>query len=276
MQSLRTSRQTLVRMFVAFIATILMLFPLYWVIISSLETNADILHVPPFLYPPHPSLVAYRDVFLSQLPHLVNSLIIAIGASVLSLLVSTPAAYALGQFKIRGEKLFIILFLISQMIPGISLANGLFLIFNKIGLINHYFGVIVSDCTFSIPFDLLVMRGFMQQIPKDITEAAFIDGATELKTFYKVIIPLSKNAIITSGLFSFLFGWSDFLFAITLLSKENMQPITVSLYNYISNYSQSWNDMMATSVIACIPAGILLVAAQRYIVAGISGSALKG
>ncbi|MCL6444848.1 MAG: carbohydrate ABC transporter permease [Alicyclobacillus sp.] len=261
---------------IAAVATAVMVFPLYWVLISSLEDNNEILHVPPYMFPPHPSFVAYRDVFSSQLSHLANSLLIALGATLLSLMVATPAAYSLGQFRIKGEKIYLVSFLISQMIPGISLANGLFLIFNKIGLMNTYIGVIVADCTFSIPFDLLIIRSFIQQLPRDVIEAALIDGASDWRTFLSVVVPLSRNSILTAGLFSFLFSWSDFLFAVTLLSKETMQPITVSLYDYISNYSQSWNDMMATAVMACVPAAVLLIAAQRYIVAGISGSAVKG
>ena len=254
---------------IGLIITMVMLFPLYWTIISSLETNSEILHYPPYLFPPLPSLSAYIAVFLTQLPHLGSSLIISLGSTALSLVVAVPAAYAVARFDFRWTNWLIIALLISQMLPGVALANALFLIFNKLHLLNNYFGLMLTDCTFSIPFNVLILRAFMKTIPRDLTEAALVDGAGDWRAFFKIILPLSKTGLITAGLFAFLFGWGDFLFAVTMLTKSSMYPITVSLYDYVSSYSEVWNQMMATAVLASIPAGLLLIATQRYIVASI-------
>ncbi|WP_067929090.1 carbohydrate ABC transporter permease [Alicyclobacillus shizuokensis] len=261
---------------VAILVTAVMLFPLYWTIISSLETNDQIFHQPPYFFPPTPEFVAYAHVFVEQLPHLQTSLIVAGGTTLLSLFVAAPAAYAIAHFRWRGVGALIVALLISQMIPGVSLANALFILFNKVGLLNSYLGLILADCSFCIPFNILILRAFMESIPKDISEAALVDGAGEVRTFASVILPISKSALITAGLFAFLFGWGDFLFAVTMMTQDAIQPITVSLYSYISQYSQSWNEMMAAAVLASIPAAFLLLVSQRYITAGMTSGSVKG
>jgi multiple sugar transport system permease protein len=258
------------------IITLAMLFPLYWVVVSSLETNTQIFHYPPYLFPPHPSLSAYASVLVTQLPHLGNSLIIAGGSTALSLVVAVPAAYALARFRFRWAGALLIALLISQMLPGVALANALFLIFTKIHLVNNYVGLMLTDCTFSIPFNVLILRAFLGHIPKDLTEAALVDGAGDWTAFFRVVLPLSFTGLITAGLFAFLFGWGDFLFAVTMISLPSMTPITVSLYDYVSSYSLVWNKLMATAVLASVPAAVLLVAIQRHIVAGITSGSVKG
>jgi len=254
----------------------IMLFPFYWVIVSSLETNTQIFHYPPYLVPPHPTLQAYSAVFMAQLPHLGSSLIIALGSTFLSLFVAVPAAYAIARFQFRWINILIVALLISQMLPGVALANALFLIFDKLHLLNNYFGLMLTDCTFSIPFNVLILRAFMRGIPSELSDAGLVDGAGDWGTFIKIILPLSATALITSGLFAFLFGWGDFLFAVTMISNAAMAPITVSLYDYVSSYSLVWNQLMATAVLASIPAALLLIGLQRYIVAGITSGSVKG
>ena len=261
---------------VGIVAAGIMLFPFYWVIVSSLETNTQIFHYPPYLFPPHPTLAAYSAVFLAQLPHLGSSLIIALGSTFLSLFVAVPAAYAIARFDFRWINILIVALLISQMLPGVALANALFLIFDKLHLLNNYFGLMLTDCTFSIPFNVLILRAFMRGIPAELSDAGLVDGAGDWGTFVKIILPLSTTALITSGLFAFLFGWGDFLFAVTMISNSAMAPITVSLYDYVSSYSLVWNQLMATAVLASIPAAILLIGLQRYIVAGITSGSVKG
>ncbi|UOQ45425.1 carbohydrate ABC transporter permease [Halobacillus salinarum] len=253
-----------------------MLFPLYWIVIVSLETPDQIFRNPPYLIPPTPTLESYVSAFSTQLPHLLTSLVIALGVTFLSMIIAVPAAYATTHFKFKGTTIFIIALLISQMIPGVSLANGLFMIYQKTGLLDSYLGLILADCTFSIPFDILILRAFMNSIPKELPEAALVDGAGDWRTFISIILPISKSALITASLFAFLFGWGDFLFAVTLSTKGSITPITVSIYGYITQYSQSWGEMMATSVLASIPAAILLVISQRYVSAGLTSGSVKG
>lgn len=253
-----------------------MLFPMYWVITVSFETGSQIFHSPPYFFPPTPTLDAYVSAFSSQWPHLVTSLIVAFGATALSLIVAVPAAYGISHFRFKGITVLIVALLISQMIPGVSLASGLFNIYERFGLLNSYTGLILADCTFSIPFNILILRAFMSSIPKELPEAAFVDGAGDWRTFFSIIIPVSVTGIITTSLFAFLFAWGDFLFAVTMMTDNSVEPFTVSLYGYLSSHSSQWSEMMATAVLGSIPAAFLLVISQRYITAGLTGGSVKG
>jgi multiple sugar transport system permease protein len=142
-------------------------------------------------------------------------------------------------------------------------------------VVNTVPGLIVADSTIAVPFGVLVFTAFMSGIPAEIIEAAQIDGAGRLRVFWSIILPLSRNAIVTVSLFAFLWAWSDFVFASTLDQGGDLQPITLGIYRYIGNNNQEWNAIMATAVIASIPATVLLLVAQRYIAAGVTAGAVK-
>lgn len=165
--------------------------------------------------------------------------------------------------------------LVTQMVPGIVVANALYSAYNDLGMLNSLVGLILADATAGIPFAILVMRSFMVGIPKELTEAARVDGASRFRTFRSIVVPVSRNALITAGLFTFLFTWSDFLFALTLTTDESVRPITLGIYQYIGANTNQWNAIMATTVLASIPAAVLLVTAQRFIAAGTTGGAVK-
>ena len=259
----------------AIIVCAFMLFPLYWTIVSSLKNNTQLFAFPQTFFPPTPQWNVYSQAFGSQWPHLVVSLVVSLGTVVLSLLISLPAAYALAQFKLKITVVFVLILLIVQMIPSISLANALFLIFHNFHLLNSYQGLILADSTYAVPFDVLILRAFIDSIPRELIEAGFVDGAGNWLALIRIVTPISKSAIITAALFSFLFAWGDFLYALTVTTTNSIQPITLSIYQYIGSHSTEWNSLMATAVLASIPAGLLLIFTQRYINAGISTSGIK-
>jgi multiple sugar transport system permease protein len=200
---------------------------------------------------------------------------VAIGAGLVSLAIATPAAYALTRFRLRGSKAILLGVLITQMIPGIAVANALYAAYSKIGLLNAIPGLILADCTTGIPFAILVMMAFMETIPAEILDAARVDGAGHARTLWSIVVPISSNALITAGIFAFLFAWSDFLFALTLTTDDSVRPVTLGIYLYLGAHVSNWNGVMATAVLASIPAAMLLVVAQRYITAGATGGAVK-
>jgi multiple sugar transport system permease protein len=204
-----------------------------------------------------------------------TSLIVALGSVILSLLIATPAAYALAKFKLRWMGIFLFALLIAQMIPGIVIANALYTVYNDLGLLNSIPGLILADATHAIPFAILIMSAFMRSIPMSLVEAARVDGAGQVRAFLSIVVPVSRNSIITAGLFSFLFTWSDFIFALTLTTSPDVKPITLGIYDYLSGDVQSWAPVMATAVLSSIPAIVLLVFAQKYIAAGALGGAVK-
>ena len=161
------------------------------------------------------------------------------------------------------------------MIPGIVIANALYTAYNDLGLLNSIPGLILADSTHCIPFAILILRASMIGIPPSIVEAARVDGAGLVRAFVSIVVPVSRNAIITAGLFSFLFSWSDFLFALTLTTTEGVRPVTLGIYQYLGSQVANWSAVMATAVLSSIPAILLLVLAQRFIAAGAVGGAVK-
>jgi multiple sugar transport system permease protein len=161
------------------------------------------------------------------------------------------------------------------MIPGIIMAMGFYAIYLNLGVLNSVPGLILADSTLAVPFAVLIFTAFMSGIPDELMQAAVIDGAGRLRAFWSVVLPVSRNAVVTVSLFAFLWAWSDFIFASTLDGGGDRQPITLGIYHYIGNNNQQWNAIMATAVVASVPATILLVLAQRYVAAGVTAGAVK-
>jgi multiple sugar transport system permease protein len=250
-----------------------MLFPVYWMINVSLQHTATATSTPWF--PTDLSLRGYQKAFHDQGRHVLTSLLIASGSVVFSLLVAAPAAYALAHFRVRGANAVLLGILISQMIPGIVVANALYSAFSDLGLLNTVWGLILADSTAGIPFAMLILRAFMARLPASVVEAAWVDGAGPIRAFVAIVLPMSRNALVTAALFTFLFTWSDFLFALTLTTTEDVRPVTLSLYTYIGNYVNDWSAAMATAVLASLPAVVLLVLAQRLVTAGATTGATR-
>ncbi|WP_406248471.1 carbohydrate ABC transporter permease [Microbacterium sp. M] len=252
---------------------VIMLFPVYWMINASLQPSGNTLTAT--LFPFNPSFAGYEKAIADQGANLVTSLIISVGTVILSLAIAAPAAYALAQFRYRWINVALLAVLIAQMIPGIVIANALYAAYNDIGLLNSIPGLVLADATSAIPFSIMILRAFMMSVPPSIIEAARVDGAGHFRAFWSIVLPVAKNSLITAGLFAFLFSWSDFLFALTLTTTEDITPVTLGIYQYLGTQVANWSAVMATAVLSSIPAILLLVLAQRYIAAGATGGAVK-
>jgi multiple sugar transport system permease protein len=252
-----------------------LLFPLYWMVNVSLTQPQDLLSTPPHLFPANPTFAGYAHALDTQLPNLVTSVVIGVGAVVLTLAIALPAAYGMAKLRAPGTGVVMFLFLLAQMIPGIVLVMALFAIYNSLGLLNSYAGLILADSTASVPLAVIVLRAFMTQIPDELLEAATIDGAGRVRSFVSIVVPLSRNAIVTSALFAFLFAWADFLNARSLTTGNSIVPFTLGLYRFIGAQTTDWNSVMATAVLASVPATVLLLIAQRYVAAGVTAGAVK-
>src|SRR4051794_10208253 len=250
-----------------------MLFPLYWMFNVSLQPSSGAVQTP--WIPLHLSFGGYAKALREQGGNLVTSLVVSLGCVVLSLLIATPAAYALARFRVRGAGVVLFGILISQMIPGIIVANALYNAYSDLGLLNSIPGLILADSSLGIPFAIIIMRAFLLSIPVEIMEAARVDGAGQIRTFVAIVLPMSRNALVTAGLFTFLFSGGDFVFALTLTPTEKVRPVTLGIYQYIGPYASDWSWVMATAVLASIPAVVLLVVAQRFVAAGVASGALK-
>jgi multiple sugar transport system permease protein len=251
----------------------IMLFPVYWMLNASLAPAGNSLNVQ--WLPLDPDFSGYTRAIADQGQNLITSLIVAIGACILSIVIAAPCAYALAQFKIKGTAALLFFVLISQMIPGIVIANALYTVYTPLGLINSIPGLILADASQGIPFAILIMRAYLETFPTSIVEAARVDGCGHVRAFWSIVLPVSKNSLVTAGIFSFLFAWSDFLMALTLTTGETIRPVTLGLYTYIGTNDTDWSAVMSTAVLSSLPAVILMVVAQKYVAAGATGGAVK-
>jgi multiple sugar transport system permease protein len=255
--------------------TALMLFPVYWMINVSFTRDRDMRATPPHLFPVNGTLEGYRVVLDQQLPYLGTSLLVGLGTAALTVVLAAPAGYALAKLRPAGGTMLSFVLLIAQMIPGIIMAMGFYAIYLNLGVLNSVPGLILADSTIAVPFGVLIFTAFMSGIPQELMQAALVDGAGRLRTFLSVVLPVSRNSVMTVSLFAFLWAWSDFIFASTLDGGGDNQPITLGIYHYIGNNNQQWNAIMATAVVASIPATVLLILAQRYVAAGVTAGAVK-
>ncbi|MGV9383669.1 carbohydrate ABC transporter permease [Nonomuraea sp. NPDC003707] len=260
---------------IGLVLTAVMLFPVYWMINVSFTRDQDMRKSPPNWFPVDGTLDGYRTVLDRQLPYLGVSLVVGLGTVALTLLLAAPAAYSLAKLRPRGGGALSFVLLVAQMIPGIIMAMGFYAVFLSTGVLNTVPGLIVADSTLAVPFAVLILTTFMSGIPEELLQAARTDGAGVMRTFVSIVLPVSRNSLITVSLFAFLWAWSDFIFASTLDQGGDHQPITLGIYHYIGNNNQEWNAIMATAVIASVPATILLVVAQRYVAAGVTAGAVK-
>ncbi|MHC5904236.1 carbohydrate ABC transporter permease [Streptomyces sp. S6] len=260
---------------VGLLLTGVMLFPVYWMVNVSFTRDQDMRKSPPDLFPTHGTLAGYRRVLDDQLPYLGTSLGVGLGTVVLTVALSAPAGYALAKLRPRGGGVLSFVLLAAQMIPGIIMAMGFYAIYLQLGVLQSVPGLIVADSTLAVPFGVLIFTAFMSGIPGELLQAAKTDGAGALRTFWSVVLPMSRNAVVTVSLFAFLWSWSDFVFASTLVNGGAHEPITLGIYHYIGNNNQEWNAVMATAVVASLPAAVILVLAQRYVAAGVTAGAVK-
>jgi multiple sugar transport system permease protein len=246
---------------------------------TSLKSLRDIFAVPPSLVPLPPVLEPYSQAVINNplvIKAILNSVVISVGTLVLTLVLAAPAAYALARLRLRFTALALLILLLAQMLPTILIAGPLFVIFSQFGLVDSYAAVILADTTIiTLPFAIIVLRPFFLSVPKDLEEAAMIDGASRLGAFWRVVLPLVRPGLVTVGAFAFLFAWGEFVFGLTLLTSEGLQPVTVALNKFIGQFSTRWNNLMAVSTAVAIPIVLIFAVLQRYIVGGITAGATK-
>jgi multiple sugar transport system permease protein len=249
-------------------------------VITSLKYNADIYKTPPALIPER----IYLDSYISQLESgyynmfqaFFNSSVISISTLLISLGLSIPAAYGLARFKFRGNKILVLSFLITQMLPAVFVLTPLFIIFSNLNFINTYIAPIIADSTIAIPFSVLILRTYFLTIPKEIEESAKIDGCANFEVFIKIMVPISYPGIIVAGLFSFMFAWGDLAYGLTFIRKQMLRPITAGIFNFLGQYGIKWNYLMAFGVVTILPIVIIFIFMQKYIISGLTIGAVKG
>lgn len=254
------------------------LFPIYWMVASSLKTQADIFAKPPQFIPTSPTLEAYREAVFNNdvvLRSILNSTIIGLGATILTLILAPPAAYALARIRPRGSGVVLLALLISQLLPAVVVAGPLFVMFSRIDLINSYQGMIIADVTATLPFAVIILRPYFLTVPRELESASQVDGSTQFGSYFRIVLPLVRPGLVTVAAFSFLIAWGEFIFALSLNLNEKLQPITVATNQFIGQYGTQWNNLMAVATAVAIPIVIVFLALQKYIVGGLMTGATK-
>ena len=252
--------------------------PVYWLLVTALTPNEDVFRFPPRLWPSRVTWEHFAN--LADNPalarYLTNSVIVASLTAVLTVMVSAYTAYSFSKFRYRGRRSLMYLILASQMFPQALLLITLYLIFSASGLLNTYLALILSFTTFTLPLCVWMLKGFFDTVPDELLEAAKVDGAGQLSAIHRILLPVSLPGLIATGLFAFIRGWNDFIFALTLAGPEK-QTLPPGLVNtYLGEFQAAWPDLMAASLVVSLPVVTGFIILQRYLVAGLVSGAVKG
>jgi multiple sugar transport system permease protein len=254
------------------------LFPFYWLINTSLKTGADLSNAN--LLPPDPTLDNYTSIFedAAFTEALRNSAIVAGSVTALSLVIGSFAGYALARLHLPFKFLILAILLSISTFPPIAIAAPVFEIWTDIGLYNTYLGLILPSLAFGLPLTVYILASFFRDIPRELEEAALIDGATRFQAFRKIVVPLGAPGVVTAGLLVFIFAWNEFLFAITLTSTPERRPVpaAIAFFTGSTQFEVPLGTISAASVVVTIPLIVLVLIFQRRIVAGLTAGAVKG
>lgn len=256
---------------------LLWVFPVLWAIVVSLKSEAEVLAWPPSVVFA-PTLANYADALagrFSILPNLWSSLVIASVTTALTVTLAVPAAYAFARLRLRGKRTIGFYTLATQMIPPIGLLVPYYLILSKVGWLDTYQGMITVYFTFSLPFAIWLLVSYMEDIPREMEEAAFLDKAGRFRTLWYVILPQVRGGIAVTTVLVFLNAWNEFLFAVQL-SGNAVRPVTVAMYNFVSVEQTLWGKLSAAALVAMLPVIAIGFAAQKQIVKGLTVGAVKG
>ena len=203
------------------------------------------------------------------------SLVIALVSTALALAAAIPAAYWTARQRFRGRSAFLFLVLVTQMFSPTALVVGLYREFFELDLVNTYTALILTNAAFNLAFAVWILRAFFASIPRDIEEAAEVDGCGRVGTLVRIVLPLSLPALVTAAIFAFIAAWNEYIVALTLMTDPARKPLTVGITSYVTAYVQHWNLMFAASVIAIVPVVILFALIERYLVGGLTAGSVK-
>lgn len=274
----KETKNKIILLIIGAIVFVIFIFPLYWMLVTALKTQVEIFQIPTPLWPKALTLEAFQKQLSASsdtLRGFKNSAIIGFGAMAISTILAIPAAYGLARFKFRGKKIIILLFLITQMLPSTLVLTSLYIMFSGAKLLNTYMAPILADATLGIPFSVIILRTYFLSIPKELDEAAKIDGCGHLTAFVKIMLPIAKPGVVVAAVFSFVYAWGDLIYGITFITDPNKRPITSSIYNYVQQYQTLWNSTMAFGIIAIFPVILIFIFMQKYIVSGLTNGAVK-
>lgn len=267
-----------VKVFLALLVLVPTLFPLFWIIISSLKTNLETHSVPVTFVPENWSVYAYHEIFERRNfgRYLSNAMIVALLTTAWGVMVAAWSGYGFARFDFPYKPGVMAFVLIAQSFPRILLVIPYFQLANRFSLTDTYFGLILAYSTFIQPLCLWIMKEYFEQIPRDLDEAAMVDGASPYRAFWDVILPLARPALGATAIIGFLTAWNEYEFALVLTSTERVRTISVAIASFVGEFTTEWNLVMAAAAVGTFPVVIVFIFFQRQLMQGMLGGAVKG
>jgi multiple sugar transport system permease protein len=268
----------------ALLASAVILAPFGWLLYASLVSANDVSAVPMHWWPEQWTLARYRDIFTGRegsvarefRTAVVNSLVVASGTVVVSLVVGVLGGYALARLRFPFRRASLMSFLVTYMLPPITLIIPLYLLMSRFGLLDTKLGLVIVYCSLAIPFALWTMSNFFSTLPVELEEAARVDGCSRLGALFRVILPLSRPGIIATALFAFLLCWDEFLYSLIFTSTSRAKTIPVAIAEFTGRNAVDFGLIAAGGIVASLPPLLLTLALQRYLIGGLSSGAVKG
>ena len=254
------------------------MFPLIWIFKMSIITRSELFQAPPTILPANPIGSEYTQILGDPAfqQALINSVIISGVTTVICLFFGSIAAYAIARLRFGFKGIIMTLILAISFFPGVAIIAPLFIQFSTFGIIDTLASVIITDVVFALPLTVWLLVAFFRELPRDLEEAAKVDGATTIQAFRKVIVPLAAPGVFTTAILTFIFAWNEFLFATTFLLTPETQPVTVVIPNFASQYTTDYGAQAAAAVVVTVPLVIMVLIFQRRIVSGLTAGAVKG
>nr|WP_314463136.1 carbohydrate ABC transporter permease [uncultured Clostridium sp.] len=266
--------------FISVVILCVLLFPLFWIFITSLKTEKEIFQIPPTFYPHVLNTKSYAAQVgsgdFNMFRSFANSLMISSGAMAIAVILAVPASYAVARYHFKGRNGMLLCFLVTQMLPVSVLLTPMFIMFKGMHIYNTWLSAILSDATLGIPFSVLILKNYFASVPRDLEEAAYIDGCTRFLAFIRILLPVAKPGVVVCAIFSFLYGWGDLAYGMTFILDQKKRPITAGIFNFMGQYGTKWSYLTAFAIVTIIPVALIFLFMQKYIISGMTSGAVKG
>ncbi|GFN33893.1 putative ABC transporter permease protein YurM [Paenibacillus curdlanolyticus] len=257
---------------------ILQLLPLVWLLFFSLKNSQEIFDLAPFALPRHPKWENYSDVWSSGNidRYFINSVVVTLGSVVLTILLASFVTYAVTRMRWKLSSFVLGIFMLGMMIPVHSTLIPLYNLYEKLDFINKYHSLIVSYTAFNLPITIMIMLGFYAVLPKEVEEAAIMDGCSINRLFFQIILPMTMSVMMTAAIINMIYNWNEFIFVNTFISSDSLKTLTVGVQNFIGQYQANWGAIGATLMISILPIMVVFLLLSNRIVEGLAAGSVKG
>jgi multiple sugar transport system permease protein len=252
-------------------------FPVFWMAASSFKANPEIFELPPRVVTPGFSFDAYTTIVTDpvKVRFFVNSYVVALSVTLLTLVVAVLAAYAFSRFEFPFKRPLNMVIVSVQAVPPITLLIPYFGLMVTLKLYNTYWALILTYMVFTLPYAIIMMTGYFNTLPRELDEAVKVDGAGSFTALWRILVPISVPGLVSVGIYTFMIAWNEYLFALTLTRTENMRTVPIGIQLLMGQHSYEWNEMMAMSILGCVPVLVLFLFFQRYFIGGMTAGSVK-